>query len=292
MWIIVGLNALSLIGIYLSKNKKIKSNLKRNKIIGNQSNSEKDRSISSKPDSGKDKAISNKPDLGKDGTISNKSNLEEKKNINNKKGWFTWDNWTKIIFWIIVVYEFLRIICPNNSYNDSNNIILNLLIIFIFAGDVLYIENNNATEEQKKINNFFEILIVSVILSAFLIFIFVPGPLVEIKLSAAMELFKLTIGSVLLEFVIKHMFSNDTSTNKVTWKNSFVSVLTLIVLFVSYSSFSAIENSIGNKNDYDPSLQDFRKFVGRSNKSDLRKYNDIINKALKKQKSTSKHQCH
>ncbi|WP_438450739.1 hypothetical protein [Lactobacillus kitasatonis] len=83
MWIIVGLNALSLIGIYLSKNKKIKSNLKRNKIIGNQSNSEKDRGISSKPDSGKDKAISNKPDLGKDGTISNKSNLEEKKNINN-----------------------------------------------------------------------------------------------------------------------------------------------------------------------------------------------------------------
>ena len=98
MWIIVGLNALSLIGIYLSKNKKIKYNLKRNKIIGNQSNSEKDRGISSKPDSGKDKAISNKPDLGKDGTISNKSNLEEKKNINNKKGWFTWDNWTKIIF--------------------------------------------------------------------------------------------------------------------------------------------------------------------------------------------------
>lgn len=212
--------------------------------------------------------------------INAKPSSGKKKDIISWKKLSIWDKLIIIAFVVIALYELAGMLGPWNYF--STNIVLSLSAIFVFGWDLFYIENINTSEDQKKINNFFEILILSIIIST-IIFFKVPVFSFSVKLSAAIDLFKLFIGSILLGLVISTM---QESTN-FTLVTSLISIFALCTIFVSYSNFSAIDKNLDNANNT-PSMQDFRKFIAHSKKSDLKKYNDIINKALKTKKSTSK----
>ena len=167
------------------------------------------------------------------------------------------------------------------------------LLLFI---DLLYIEHNylleskkkinknqkdleekvsNNLENQKTVNIFFEILIASLVLS--IILVFMSDFSLNIQLSAAIEIFKLVLGSILIGIVVNVIQNSD----KVTWRLSLFYITTLMVIFMSYGILSAIEDNVDSADDA-PSIQGFKKMIAHSSKSKIEEYNKIIDKALKK----------
>lgn len=270
VWILVITNLLLLIGLHVHKKiKSGKGHVTHNKLHLNKKIEKNGLKVTS----------GNSPST-EEQKISTKSNSGSKKSANNRKKLNIWDKLIKSFFIIIAIYVIGGTIGPCKYLDD--NILLSLLTIFVFGWDLFYIENNDASEDQKKLNHFFEIMIISLILSTLLIFFFVPSSLIGSKISAAIELFKLMIGSVLLSFVIKCIHDS----NNFTWKTSLLYIFALTVLFVSYSSFAAIEDK--DNEDNAPSAQEFQKMITHSSKSEIENYNKIINKTLK-QRKISKH---
>lgn len=172
----------------------------------------------------------------------------------------TWDNWIKLLFWVIVIFDLstvasfaTNIMTIASLADDHNGLVAYLLINLLFVIDLFYIENNysktnikfkhpnkrkaRTIRRQKKINRFFIILIISLILSIILVFIITPNFLLNMKFTAAIELFKLVIDSTLLGIVINVIQNSD----ELTIKSSILYVAALIVIFVSYGIFSTIE---------------------------------------------------
>lgn len=162
----------------------------------------------------------------------------------------TWDNWIKLLFWVIVIFDLSTVA---SFADDHNGLVAYLLINLLFVIDLFYIENNysktnikfkhpnkrkaRTIRRQKKINRLFIILIISLILSIILVFIITPNFLLNMKFTAAIELFKLVIDSTLLGIVINVIQNSD----ELTIKSSILYVAALIVIFVSYGIFSTIE---------------------------------------------------
>lgn len=249
MSIIVVINFLLLVKTHLHKHKKVISNKKVNPQDTESSSLEAQ-------------------------TIDAKQNTEIKKGISNWKNLSTWDKWIIVFFWIIAIYEITGILGFWNY--SADNMVLSLFGIFVFGWDLFHIENNNASENQKKTNNFFEILIFSIIVST-VITLFVPGFSINVKLLAAIDLFKLFLGSIILGLVI----SIIQNSNNFTWLITSLSIITLCTVFISYSNFSAIEKNLDNI-DNPPSAQEFKKIIANSSKSEIENYNKVIKKALKK----------
>lgn len=172
----------------------------------------------------------------------------------------TWDNWIKLLFWVIVIFDLstvasfaTNIMTIASLADDHNGLVAYLLINLLFVIDLFYIENNysktnikfkhpnkrkaRTIRRQKKINRFFIILIISLILSIILVFIITPNFSLNMKFTAAIELFKLVIDSTLLGIVINVIQNSD----ELTIKSSILYVAALIVIFVSYGIFSTIE---------------------------------------------------
>lgn len=172
----------------------------------------------------------------------------------------TWDNWIKLLFWVIVIFDLstvasfaTNIMTIASLVDDHNGLVAYLLINLLFVIDLFYIENNYSKTNikfkhpnkrkartiriQKKINRFFIILIISLILSIILVFIITPNFSLNMKFTAAIELFKLVIDSTLLGIVINVIQNSD----ELTIKSSILYVAALIVIFVSYGIFSTIE---------------------------------------------------
>lgn len=172
----------------------------------------------------------------------------------------TWDNWIKLLFWVIVIFDLLtvasfatNIMTIASLADDHNGLVAYLLINLLFAIDLFYIENNysktnikfkhsnkrkaKTIRRQRKINRFFIILIISLILSIILVFIITPNFSLNMKFTAAIELFKLVIDSTLLGIVVNVIQNSD----ELTIKSSILYIAALIVIFISYGIFATIE---------------------------------------------------
>lgn len=285
-WIIVVANFLLLIGLHLHKrkinNKKIQS--KGTNISNNELHSKKQITGNKKLNPKMTKNTSKELSSPKVQTVNVTPSSGEKKNTINWKNLSTVNKVIILLFLAIAVYELAGIFGIWNCF--SINMVLSILAIFVFGWDLFHIENINTDEDQKRINNFFEILILSMILSI-IIFFGIPEFSKNIKLSAAVDLFKLFIGSTLLGLVIGNM--QDDRIN-FTFGTSVISIFALCIIFVSYSNFSAMEKNIDDTKDA-PTPQEFKKEISDYSKSKIENYKEIIDKALKNsknKKSTSK----
>lgn len=165
-----------------------------------------------------------------------------------------------MLFWVIVIFDLLtvasfatNIMTIASLADDHNGLVAYLLINLLFAIDLFYIENNysktnikfkhsnkrkaKTIRRQRKINRFFIILIISLILSIILVFIITPNFSLNMKFTAAIELFKLVIDSTLLGIVVNVIQNSD----ELTIKSSILYIAALIVIFISYGIFATIE---------------------------------------------------